>query len=226
LHFTLPSGATEFAGDDGFSVDATGKVATYALPLISGSNTVSYTYTVPFQINQQISISHPADYAIPNFGIILPQKGITASSKTLAQSAPQNLQGTMYLYFTANNVQVGQNLDISLTASQDAITAAAATNQTGATTTASRLPWLLILGGILVLAVIILALLLIAPRRRKAREVSKISEGALPDVGTEADRLLEQIVQLDKEFEAGKIPEAEYRERRAGMKSRLASIIH
>jgi hypothetical protein len=225
LHFTLPPGATNFAGDDGFSVDSTGKTAIYALPLIPGPNTVSYTYTVPFQINQQVSISHPADYAIPSFGIILPQTGITASSKTLAQSAPQNLQGTMYLYFTASNVQVGQNLDVSLTASQDAITAAVA-GQTGTATTSSRLPWILILGGILALAVIILAMLLIAPRRRKAREVSKISESALPDVGTEADRLLEQIVQLDKEFEAGKIAEAEYREHRAGMKAKLASIIH
>jgi hypothetical protein len=157
LHFTLPSGSANFAGDQGFSVDSGGKVATYALPLIPGNNTVSYTYTVPFQVNTPISISHAADYPIPNFGIILPQQGITASSKTLAQSAPQNLQGTVYLYFNANNVQVGQNLDITLTASPDAITAATA-GQTGSATTSSRLPWLLILGGILAVMVIILAL--------------------------------------------------------------------
>jgi hypothetical protein len=68
--------------------------------------------------------------------------------------------------------------------------------------------------------------MLIAPRRRRQKEVSKAPEIGSPNSDTEADILLQQIVQLDEEFEAGKIPEAEYRERRASMKAKLASILH
>jgi hypothetical protein len=75
-----------------------------------------------------------------------------------------------------------------------------------------------------VLAVGLLVAVIYPRLRRPKAAAAAGGAGVGTDIDVEEEVLLERIARLDDRFEAGEIPEADYRERRAKAKARLIAM--
>jgi hypothetical protein len=216
--FTLPSGATNFNGNTGVSLNDTTGIVTDTLPIIPGASSVAFTYDWAYQGNNA-AITLKTDYPTPTFSVLAPQIGIAAKSTTLTQGTPQDFQGTTYLYLTGRNLKSGQNVDIALTISPAAFSTTTSGSSNGLL---SSIPWVWVLVAVLALGIVAL----IAYPRLKRQGVP-VRPGRTEVTGSdpEEDALLEKLARLDDKFDAGELPEQEYRERRARTKERLVYLL-
>lgn len=217
-HFRLPEGATDFSADAGISVFTATGVVTDTRPIIPGSGSISFYYSLLYQ-GSDAAIDMTVDYPTPSFSILVPQNGIVAKSTTLTEETPQNYQGKSYLYFTGSSLERGQKLDISLNISQAAFSDATSPNPTAQ----NGISWQLVLIVILAIG----AIFTVIYPRLKRREVAITpvvadTEGSTTDI--EEAVLLERLASLDDSFDAGEIAEAEYKERRTKTKALLMAM--
>lgn len=213
-HFTLPAGATGFVSGNGITADNATRIVTDTMPKIPGTNTIYFTYNLPYQGGQAL-INIPVDYDIPDLSVLVPDNGVSAQSTTLSQST-QSFQGVNYLVFSGVNLKAGQNVDLSLTINPSDVM-----SPSSSSTQSSRL-WLWVLLAVVVLGIVVWQVI---PRLRAGGVAVESGEEALPE-GEDIEEavLLERLARLDDRFEAGEIAEDDYRQRRARIKDQLISI--
>ncbi len=236
LLFSLPDGARNislgsgFAGyhqiqvDRGFATDAA---------LLPGDNEFSFSFEVPYT-SSSYDLRYTPMYPTVSLSFLVPPD-IHASSRTLHAQGEVNTGSDQHPYslFKATGLSTGREIQVGLEGLPASTSAPAPAAPNSSTT-------LLIVVLLLMAAIQVATWILYRNRRRQptrksaARRVKdQVSKGAgsaraVSAAKPASDRqqaLLQELLELDKAFEAGKINKASYEERRGKTKARLRALI-
>lgn len=213
IQFDDPSvGQTVIQGDG---------VMTYTLPLGPGQDQIVYQYDVPFTPpTYDLALTLPYDTA--KAGIFVMGSDVKVESQQL-QAAPNPMSGVQgapqFVSMSGEKLAAGTVIKAKLSnlPSTPSSSSGANTNPASATPADnSQTIGLVVLGAAAIAAVALLAIPIV--RRRQAAQMARA------EMQSERMDLLQEIADLDDEFEAGKITEAEYKEQRAALKAKLLEL--
>jgi len=186
---------------------------------------VSYTFSMPYP--GKITLNQPIKLPVSSVGALLPEAGtLKIESAALVDDGTSDFGGATYHVYTGESIRAGEQLVVKITGNPNASASDTARGLSG-----SRL------GLIIGLAAFGLALILagvwISRRNRlvtleNEAEMVEGEESTLAVDETEpvdADALMDDIIALDDLYQAGELPEAAYRERRAELKEKLKSLV-
>ena len=225
LSLPILDGATDiqFDSQDADSTTIRGtNILSYTLPFQPGNDQVVYNYTVPF-IPPTYAFNLQLPFDVLKYQLLLADVGATITSTQL--SAPTNFptqSGQNYLMSAGSNLQKGNvvkaifnNLPANASApnpttpSSNPVSPAPA-----AVDNNSQMIGLGVLGLAAVAAILLIAYPLI---RRRANRAAAASTNRRME-------LLQEIADLDDDFEAGHVTEPTYKEERARLKSKLSEL--
>jgi hypothetical protein len=218
---TLPilADATNLTFDDP-SVDSTtlrgDAVLTYTLPIGPGKDNIIYSYAVPFDPpTYEFSLELPYDTA--KFGIFMPDVGAAIQSPQLSASFPMSgVVGTPnFVGGTAEKVAAGTTIKATFSNLPAVVNEPTASTETNAPADNSQLVGGIVLGIAMLAAIGLIAYPIL--RQRATRPASLAAANRRME-------LLQAIADLDDDFEAGEIPEADYTEQRAALKAKLLEL--
>ena len=208
LEGTLPEGALNVSFDETtpgerFQVGEGSFSDHRPLPPGPGTGEWVFSYSLPYQ--RQLDLRRTAAYPIGSIVVLVPE-GLKVTADGLSDTGSRDVQGQSLHTYSLGPVGVGSEARLRLSGQP----AAAVT-----VTPASQ--WILGVAA-LGLALIGAGLLWFRPRRRA--EVEEEEERGDGQAGQDPDQLMLALATLDRDFEAGRIPEADYRKRREDLKRR------
>ncbi len=234
LRFSLPHTARnvalgqEFSGykvvmvDRGFASDA-------AIP--PGDSQFSFAFDMPYGTSNY-DFDYTVVYPTVQLDVLVPPD-IHASSDILVSRGPKTADQHPYILFQANALLASKALHLELEGLSTAASSSATSNSP------FSLPvWLLI--GLLIMAAIIFITMLFYRATSRSTSTKKASQrkpqqqrentAAKAKTTQPSDKekeraLLQELLDLDKAFEAGKLTKKVYQERRAKTKARLRAIM-
>ncbi len=203
------------------------------LPLRPGEGalTLLVSYSLPY--DDALTISHPVFYNTVSGAIILPDNGVAVVGDEWTEGEPQSFgQSEVFRNFGRGGLAAGDTLTIELDGRPTIVTDEATG---GAVANRDTTTELLIGGGALLLAAVGGIFLWRYWQGRQAEEaweeapaygVAGAATAVAPPIpaNSERDDLLRRIATLDDAFDAGQLPEADYRAQREELKRRLASV--
>jgi len=199
------------------------------LPLRPGEGalTLLVSYTLPYE--DSLTISHPIFYNTASGAIILPDNGVAVVGEEWTEGAPQTFgQSEVFRNYGRGGLAAGDTLTIELDGRPTVVTDEATGGVVANRDTTTEL---LIGGGALLLAAVGGVFLWRYWQGRRAdgeweeEAVPAYATTAAPTVAnSERDDLLRRIAALDDAFDAGQLPDADYRAQREELKRRLASV--
>ena len=203
------------------------------LPLRPGEGalTLLVSYSLPY--DDALTISHPVFYNTVSGAIILPDNGVAVVGDEWTEGEPQSFgQSEVFRNFGRGGLAAGDTLTIELDGRPTIVTDDATG---GAVANRDTTTELLIGGGALLLAAVGGIFLWRYWQGRQAEEaweeapaygVAGAATAVAPPIpaNSERDDLLRRIATLDDAFDAGQLPEADYRAQREELKRRLASV--
>ncbi len=208
---------------DGTTLQSNG-VLTYTQRFYPGdnpSNSIVMHYSVPFN-PPTYSANLKLPYDTATLRILAADVGETIQAIPLSTPAPFLAPGgTRFIQTSGSNLKAGTTISVTMTNLPATVAPPPGSDTTPAPAAAPTNNNLQLLGGVVlgVAALAVLGLLLIpVVRRRQARAVP------LESTADERMELLQAMADLDDEFEAGKISEAEYKEERARLKAELLEL--
>lgn len=198
LRFSLPSGATKVTPRQGLMeccLVQNGKGFVDTMSLKPGPKEVVFSYQVAYS-DSALLFAKAVDYPTTALNVLIKDMGLQVQSDSLAKAGPVTIQGKSYLLFPGKNLTPGANWVLRLSGLPQG-------------SFQDNFRWLAI-----ALPVIVLGIGLTYPlfRSRMARKPTPSPQSGAE---TERRRLLQEIAQLDDDFEAGKLSTADYREKRA-----------
>ncbi|MBO0782758.1 MAG: carboxypeptidase regulatory-like domain-containing protein, partial [Ktedonobacteraceae bacterium] len=241
LLFSLPNGASSvklgggFEGyqviqvDSGFATDA-------AVP--PGDSQFSFSFEVPYHA-ATYDFAYTAMYPTLDLSVLVPT-GLQASSGALSAQGVVTQEQRPYRVFDTKQLLRQQAVHLNLSGLPTPAGAAApAPVNTG---------WIWLVAGILLMVAILLLTVMISRflpsfgrkrgkgsasrQRSKSRQQRRAASGRDETKPREAKKatdrrqvLLQELLELDKSFEAGKLNKATYQERRAKAKARLRHLM-
>ncbi len=231
LFFTLPKDARSISLDQGFTgykaIQAPGGFATNAA-VYPGDTTFSLTFQVPY-LSSVYDFTYKALYPTVSLSFMV-DPSIHASAAALNSQGIVTAQQHQYLLFSGSKLLTNQEIHVNFEGLPDPSSSASTINL--------KMVWLIV-GFLLLLAIITVTSALSRLRdskdqRRKGNKhtsknshVEHESDHKKP-VSTTKDRkeaLMHELLELDKEYEAGKLSKATYQERRARTKAHLRTLI-
>jgi 5-hydroxyisourate hydrolase-like protein (transthyretin family) len=234
LRFTLPQGAKNIAlgkGFDGYHVIQVDRGFASDAALLPGSNEFSFSFELPYTATTY-DFQYETIYPTVQLSFLV-DPNLHASVNTLKPSGVVEANNHSYLVFKGTVLPARQQITLHLEGLPQSKNASAPSFN--ATTI-----WLLV-GGVLLCALVALTWFLYRSRRRAEtvavtnKRSSGRSRASIPmDTGkrqTAASReerqekLLQELLQLDKDYEAGKLTKPVYEERRSKTKARLRSLM-
>ncbi len=188
---------------------------TYTLPILPGADQIVYHYSMPFTPpTYQFDLKMPV--STEKFRILLSDVGATITSAQLIPASPFQAQGGQkFLLSTAENLSAGTT--IKATFANLPATVAEPARSTNLDPYAQMIAALVLTAA----GVAAIALLVYPIARRRDVQISRRMDPAAGEV----EPLLQTIANLDDDFAAGKISEAEHKEKRAAVKARLLAWI-
>jgi hypothetical protein len=191
---------------------------------------ISYIFVLPYP--GKVTLNQPIELPVTSLGALLPVTGtLKLESPSLANTGPSDFGGASYYVYTGENLAAGTQLAIKISG-----TAGKSASQSVAGISRSRFGLIVGLGAFGL--ALILAGVWISRRNRPdvAADKVEIAEGeedSLPesqpeqkaDTSADAEALMDDIIALDDLYQAGELPEAAYRERRAELKEKLRAIV-
>ena len=210
--FNLPVGAVNLQFQDGTLGDGQ-YVATESgfgdlRPISPGDGVQElFAYELPYtsKLSLDLPISLPVEAAV----IMVPQ-GVKLKSSQLSSSGQSSMSGMNIEIYTSSNLAKDSTLKMTLS------------GRPGSSSSTSNNLVAIILGGVALAAALGGAIFLIL-RQRKPLAVEGVEEEEPPSLET-SDSLMDAIIALDDEFQAGKLPREAYETRRAELKARLAEL--
>ncbi len=232
LLFSLPGNArfltlnTGFDGYRGIQVN-TGFASNAAVP--PGTTRFSFSFQVPYS-DTSYHFSYTPVYPTVTFSLLTPLDLLT-TPRGLSAQGPKNTQSGTYQLFTAQTIRGNQNVQADLTGLPTPAKTAAP-QQTQAPVNSATL-WLVALLILLLALAGVGGYLYNARRHQAARTTYKMSahkrntpatskKSAAP---TSRETLLQELLDLDKAYEAGKLKKAAYQDQRARLKHRLRTLM-
>jgi hypothetical protein len=222
LRFSLPKSARNVSlrsGFDGYQViqvDA-GFATDAAMP--PGMSQFAFSFQVPYSTSSY-DFSYTIVYPTVNLSLLVPLN-IHASSAALDSQGPVNANQRTFQQFNAKKLladtQIHVQLD-GLLVSQHAANPQPLNQNT---------LWI-ILAILFMLAIVSVTWFMYRLSRRQAttRQKQTSLNDALPSQNDQQEALLQELLHLDKAYEAGTIKKSEYEERRTRTKADLRSLIN
>lgn len=187
---------------------------------------VFYVFSLPY--GGKATLNQPLGLPVSAVGALLPAMGnLKIDSAGLVDNGLSDFGGTSYRIYSGDGLQAGQQLAVNISGDPNASAVSAAQGTSG-----SRL------GMIIGLSAFGLALVLagvwIGRRNRNGAlesepDIVEAEEAELtpetPDTSVDADTIMDDIIALDDLYQAGELPEAAYRERRAELKEKLKVLL-
>ena len=214
INFTLPSGATNLQFQSGqlgqrylSMPNGFGDTATIA-PGVD-QHQVLFAYDLAY--SNQLPVSLPVPLPVNAAVVLLPQNGITVQSSQLVDNGVQNIQGSAYRIYAAQNLAKGADLTFDLIGQPQSASSSAAGNNT--TTN------LIIGGGVLLFSLVVVGWWLYRSGGFTGRKLKPAV--AKSPVKDDPDSLIDAILALDDLHKDGFLPEPAYQSRRAELKKRL-----
>jgi hypothetical protein len=227
LLFSLPTGARFLTLDDSFdgynSIQVNTGFATNAA-VLPGTSEYSFSFQVPYT-GTSYNFSYTAIYPTVALTLLTPLNILT-TPQGLTAKGPSNTQTGTFQKFDAQTLRANTNVGVqlaSLPLPTKAVPSQAPVNP--------ALLWL-VAGLIILMALAGIGAYLYNARRRKARQATVTSQDVAQSIskkGTLAANkgaLLQELLELDRAHEAGRIKKAAYQERRARAKARLRDLMH
>jgi len=210
LVFTLPPGAMRFevpedSTEDYLLVDNM-VVTTMVFP--PGEKQLLYYYQLATSEEGDFTINLKADYPTDALEVMVTGDDIEASSARLVPADPvETDDGQHYVHFTGEYLDRGDATDIRLSSSS------------GESGTLGVVLW--IVGAVVALC---LAVYLARKSRAQTTTPAAIIQDYDREVVSPEQRLLDEIAQLDRDFEQGLLNEKTYRQRYADKDARLVEL--
>ncbi|MEK7354570.1 MAG: carboxypeptidase-like regulatory domain-containing protein [Chloroflexota bacterium] len=215
LRFTLPSGATSLSPGPGSAIKMTGTGAVSTMTVPPGVTDINFSYFIPYQ-GSSMMILRKTDYPIASFSLLVQDTGVKVTSVAMTPASPQMMDGTNFLYFTANNLARDIELDASLSG---------IVNPSAASPSAPfPWPWLLAGGAMLGLMVTVAYSQMKKKQTTTDSPASQPAPLAISSGQSDEDALLMELARLDDAYEAGTIDEKKYRALRAQIKTSLIEV--
>lgn len=193
-------------------------VLTYTLPIGPGRDQIVYQYAVPFTPPAyDFNLNLP--FSTDKFGLYVlevPDAKVESQQLKPVSNPMGNTPGApQFISMAGENLQAGTTVQAKLS-NLPTTTSSSGTAPTTAATDNTQTIGLVVLGFALVAAVALLAIPLV--RRRQAAQM------VAAELKNERLELLQDIADLDDEFEAGKLSEEEYKAERARLKAQLLEL--
>jgi hypothetical protein len=210
LRFSLPAGATEVdvqggQSGDTFFHDEQGFGVIWTVPPGEGTSQILFSYKLPY--DGGLNFDQPMDYPVDSFNLLVSDLNVSVAGQGLQNLGLQDFQGEQFQNYSQAGLSPGDRLQFDLSGEPSAAPAeapgASAGNPLANTATAVGL------GG---LGVVLLAVGFYLFRRKPA-----------PPLATR-DELLEAIAELDDDYAAQSVDEAEYRRERSRLKAELSRV--
>lgn len=219
LTFPLPDGATNLQFQDGLLgerfVEVPGGFGDMAAVRPAASqHQVVFSYDLPY--DRKLELRHPLTLPVNAVVILLPEDGLKVSGESLQDMGTREVQGLSYHMYSVPRIETGSELRFT-------ISGRPAIGGTGLLrgTNSSLMVGLVAFGVALVAAGTWLYM-----RSRSRPETGPGEEEPL-ELPEEEDMntILDAILALDDQFQAGELPEEAYQTRRAELKARLKNAL-
>ncbi|HLX56269.1 MAG TPA: hypothetical protein VKR83_04525 [Ktedonobacteraceae bacterium] len=229
LRFSLPGGARQLSlkvGFDGYNVIQVdpGFASDAAIP--PGTSQFAFSFQVPYSASHY-DFSYIVVYPTVDLSVLTPLD-YHASSAVLTSQGAVNVNQQTYQQLDAKQLLAEAQVHVEL----DGLPAPA--NKAGASQPNQNLPWFIAIVALMLAIVGVTWVLYIRMQRRTAARHKQAAKNATMHKTTsqrptlakaDQETLLQQLLELDKAYEAGTIKKAEYQERRAKLKARLRVIM-
>ena len=225
LSLPFLAGAQNIQFDNPAADDATlrgPEVMSYTLPFTPGSDQIVYNYQLPLT-PPTYNFNLKLPFNVDKLRVLLADVGGTIQSSQLSAPAPFPTQsGQKFILSSADNLTAGTVVQANFVNLPRTVgtTPPTGTDSAPAPATASNNNLQLIGGVVLGVAALAALGLLLYPIIRRRRASAMPEE---PVANTRMD-LLQEMADLDDDFEAKKISEEEYKEERARLKAELLEL--
>jgi mono/diheme cytochrome c family protein len=210
LRFSLPTGASELnvqggQANDTFFHDERGFGVIWTVPPGEGTSQILFSYKLPYQGG--LSFDQPMDYPVDSFNLLVSDLNVSVTGDGLQNLGMQDFQGEQFQNYSQAALAPGDRLRFDLSGEPGS---AAAGSSGGAVSSPLASSGTAL--GLGALGVVLLAVGFYLFRRKPG-----------PPLATR-DELLEAIAELDDDYAAQTVDEAEYRRERARLKGELSRI--
>ena len=201
---TLPEGASQVSFDEAtpgerfHSVDG-GFSDLRPLPPGADTGEWVFSYVLPFE--RRLDLNRTSGYPIGSIIVLVPE-GMEVAAPGLIDNGSRSVQGETLRTYSLGPVEAGSSFSLRLSG-----------RPAGSTTGTPAAEWILAV-AVLGVALVGAGLLWFRPRRAPSRSDDD-----------DADELLMALAALDRDFEARRIPEADYRRRRQALKDRAMDAL-
>ena len=217
LHLPLPPGATNVRFQDGelggrYQSTPDGFADTDAIAPGLGTAQILVSYDLPYD-GKKLDVSLPMAYPVKSVNVLVPDPGPKLTSSQLTSAGSRQTQGGNMVNYVGGNLAAGASLALQISGAANAATTG------GVSSGSTSPPWVLIASAVLLLAAAgIVAFVWLRQQREAAEEAAQ-------DPAAQREELLDAIAELDDDFEAGHVAEADYRRQRAELKAELVELI-
>jgi len=204
LEGTLPEGASQVSFDEptpGERFQAVDGGFRDGRPLPPGVDTGEWVFSYVLPFERRLDLVRAAGYPIGSIIVLVPE-GMEVAAPGLIDNGSRSVQGETLRTFSLGPIEAGSSFSLRLSG-----------RPAGATTGTPAGEWILAV-AVLGVALVGAGLLWFRPRRAPSRSDDD-----------DADELLMALAALDRDFEAGRIPEADYRRRRQALKDRAMDAL-
>lgn len=209
LVFTLPEGAINFSvpdytAEDYFLIDNNTVVNILIFP--PGEQQLVYSYQLPGMDTGDAIIQLVIDYPTSVLEVMVAMEDVEVASARLSPTEPVETEdGQQYIHFTGNTLDRGETVDIRLI------------NVTGQSSAMLIVLWV-------TLPLVVLCLVVYLMRKIRTKNVAPVTATSRKGTLDVERQVLDDMTQLDRDYEQGLTDETTYRKKYAAKAAELAGI--
>jgi hypothetical protein len=211
LKFELPEGASNLEFQNGqigdrFILTPEGFGDTQGIPPGSGTQ-ILFAYDLPYKTDIHLLVKVPL--LVETSNIMLPSRGVTIKSNQLQDLGDKNIQGSVWRIYSSEMIPTGTNLDLLLTGKPVEVKTEESEKNMNLTI------------GLIALGISLIIIAFMGYRWKSTKKTFLLEISNSASDGQNMDALLDAIIALDDQFQAGEIPRLAYEDRRAELKERF-----
>jgi mono/diheme cytochrome c family protein len=222
LTFALPEGATNLQFEDGQLgeryVETPGGFGDTA-PIRPGmsQHQVVFSYDLPYK--RKLQFTQPLQLPVNAVVMLIPEDGLKVKSEQLEDTGVRDVQGVNYRMYSSGQIDAGSDLAMTISGRPGG---GSLIPTMGSSTS--------LLIGLLAFGVALVGVGIWLYRRNQSDEKEQAEEetsaGDVEETTpSDPEELLDAILALDDQYQAGDLPEGAYRQRRAELKARLKAVL-
>jgi mono/diheme cytochrome c family protein len=221
LNFTLPEGATNLQFEDGALgaryIQTDEGFGDTAVVRPGSQYQVVYSYDLPY--SRKFAFTHKINLPVNAMVILVPATGMRVNGDQLRDMGQSEVQGTTYQMYSTDWLEAGSNLNLEISGRPGGGAGFILSSRSS------------LVAGLLALGVVLLIAGVWLYRRNQASGMAAPGTGfpdaelAQEDEDEDTDFLLDAILTLDDQYQAGELPEEAYLQRRAELKERLKKTV-